>query len=238
VETEPSFVPAYINLGVAYYRLHEFGKAANIFKRGLDIDPADENLRANYRAALKAKQAAESPDGLPEGGLSMAGIVECGDIFTGVPADAPGLPAVETGPVPDGGSSGAASPYTLAGIAGLLRYLLALAPFFPASARQVFNERDSERRIKDLADALSRLEGEGNRAAAGPDPAAEAVPSAVLAAVLAAAPGQISGRVSVESLTGLLNHLGELAQALPRTERRDVLKKKVENIIEELSATM
>jgi hypothetical protein len=35
----------------------------------------------------------------------------------------------------------------------------------------------------------------------------------------------------------MLNHLGELAQDLPHTEQRDILKQKVENLIEGLNAT-
>jgi hypothetical protein len=144
-------------------------------------------------------------------------VSEAGDIFMGGPAG--------TALVPDKGSSGAAPgaapPYTIDGVVGLLRYLLTLAAFFPAPARQLFNEQDSERRIKGLADSLSWLEGEGPRAIPGP-----------------AASGPKGDRISITSLTGLLRRLGELAQDLPQAEQRDILKQKVENIIEGLDAAI
>ncbi|MDR1352245.1 MAG: tetratricopeptide repeat protein [Treponema sp.] len=249
VESDPSLVPAYINLGAMYCLLREFGKAANIFKKGLDLDPASGVLRANYDAALKAKQAAESPDGRSAEELSAADIAEAGDIFMGVSANAAGLPVAGTAPVPPGGTpADAPAPaalYTITGIVGLLRYLLTLAVFFPASARRVFSEQDTERRIKDLANALSNLEEEGPRAIPEPVPAAETMPALTsgpaaeaVPEITAAAPGPAGGRVSIASLTGLLNHLGKLAQDLPQAEQRNILKQKVGNIIEGLNATI
>ncbi|MDR1128849.1 MAG: tetratricopeptide repeat protein [Treponema sp.] len=241
VESDPSLVPAYINLGAMYCLLREFGKAVNIFKKGLDLDPASGLLQANYDAALKAKQAAESPGGLPAEELFATDIAEADDIFMGVSAPAAGLPAAEAAPAPT-------VPYTITGVVGLLRYLLTLTAFFPASARRVFGEQDTERRIKDLAAALSNVEGEGPRAIPEPGPAAETVPPVTAAApgpaaeavteVTAVTPGPAGDRVFIKSLTGLLNHLGKLAQDLPQAEQRDILKQKVGNIIEGLNATI
>jgi tetratricopeptide (TPR) repeat protein len=221
-ESEPSFVPAYINLGAAYYLLREFGKAANFLKKGLDINPANEILLANYEAALKAKQAAESS---PTDDVTGAEISEADDIFLGVPA---GAAPTETGAAADD-TPEIASPYTLAGIIGLLRYFLGLAASFPAPARRVFGEQGVERSIKDLIDALSSLTEEApqaipeTRPAVEPEPASESTPA--------------GDQISITSLTNMLNHLGELAQDLPHTEQRDILKQKVENLIEGLNAT-
>jgi hypothetical protein len=164
----------------------------------------------------------------------------------GVSADIAGRPA-ETAPVPPDSPAApeAAVPYTITGIVGLLHYLITLEAFFPASARRLFGEQNTERRIKDLADALSCLE-EGPQAIPEPGPAGEAVPSAMPSAgpgpadetAPAAAPGPAGYQISVESLTGLLNHLGELARNLPQTGQRDILKQKVKNIIEGLNATI
>jgi tetratricopeptide (TPR) repeat protein len=234
VESEPSLIPAYINLGAAYYLLNEFGKAANFFKKGLDTDPANEILQANYEAALKAKQAAESSsaDDVIETEIS-----EADDIFLGVPAGAVPSESIPTGEV-DAASTEAesaantfetASPYTVAGVIGLLRYFLGLEAFFPAPAQRVFKERKIDRRIKGLVDALASLTDEAPQAipetwpAAEPEPAAESTPA--------------DDQVSIASLTNMLNHLGKLAQDLPYTEQRDTLKRKVENLIEGLNAT-
>jgi tetratricopeptide (TPR) repeat protein len=234
-ENEPSLVPAYINLGAAYYLLREFGKAANFLKKGLDIDPANEILQANYEAALKAKQAAESS---PTDDVTGAEISEADDIFLGVPAGAASTESAsageaETAPAETGSAANDApettSPYTLAGIIGLLRYFLGLAASFPASARRVFSEQGVERSIKDLIDALSSLTEEAPQAIPETTPAAESEP--------ASESTPAGDQISITSLTNMLNHLGELAQDLPHTEQRDILKQKVENLIEGLNAT-
>ena len=231
IESEPSLVPAYINLGAAYYLLREFGKAANFLKKGLDIDPANEVLRANYEAALEAKQAAETSDkmsegNLPEGKMSEGElsegdspgteIPEADDIFMGVETAAPGA-------LPETASS-----YTLADILGLLRYLLELAAFFPASGRRIFNEQGIEQSIKNISDALSSLAKDTSQAIPEPESTAKPEPADVSAPA--------GDQVSIASLTGMLNHLGKLTQDLPQTEQRDILKQKVENLIEGLNA--
>jgi tetratricopeptide (TPR) repeat protein len=217
VESEPSLIPAYINLGAAYYLLHDFGKAVNFFKKGLDVDPAGEILRINYEAALKAKQATESAgalpadvssegtmpvDGLSTGDLPGTEISEADDIFMGVP---------ET-----------ISSYTLTDIVGLLWYLQGLADFFSASGRRIFTERGIEQSIKNISDALSSLEEDASQANPETEPADVSAPA--------------GDRVSIALLAGMLNHLGELAQGLPQTKERDILKQKMENLIEELNA--
>ncbi|MDR2784736.1 MAG: tetratricopeptide repeat protein [Treponema sp.] len=243
VENEPSLVPAYINLGAVYYLLREFGKAANFLKKGLDI-AANELLRVNYEAALRAKQTAESSGRLPEDGSSGDGspeteISEAGDIFIGIPVPAGAESAVaaageangisiESAAFPAETTAPGAPPETvfsctLTGILGLLRYLLELAAFFPASARQFFNERGIEQSIRDISDALSSLEKD----------TPQAIPETESADVFVPAGDQIS----IASLTNMLNHLGKLTQDLPQTEQRDILKRKVENLIEGLNAT-
>jgi tetratricopeptide (TPR) repeat protein len=219
VESEPSLIPAYINLGAAYYLLREFGKAANFFKKGLDMDPANEILQANYEAALKAKQASEISAGPATDELPGTEISEAGDIFLGAAAPA-GAGEAETAPVETdapGDHPETASLYTLAGIIGLLRYFLGLAASFPAPARQIFNERGIEHRIKNIVRALLPLTGKTPQAIPETTPADD--------------------RFSITSLTGMLKHLGELAQDLPHTEQRNILKQKVENLIEGLNAT-
>jgi tetratricopeptide (TPR) repeat protein len=219
VESEPSLIPAYINLGAAYYLLCEFDKAANFFKKGLDMAPANEILGANYEAALEAKRASETSDGSSADEPSGTEISEAGDIFLGAAAPG-GAGAAETAPV-EAGAPGdrpeTASPYTLTGIIGLLRYFLGLAVFFPESSRRIFNEQGIERRINNIVGALLPLTGKT------PQTIPETRPA--------------GNQISITSLTNMLNHLGELAQDLPHTEQRNILKRKVENLIEGLNAT-
>jgi tetratricopeptide (TPR) repeat protein len=224
VESEPSLVPAYINLGAAYYLLHEFGKAVNFFKKGLDMYPANEILRANYETALEAKQAAETSGDLPEAEIS-----EADDIFMGVPVPSD----AESAPVPVGAAVPAvppetASSYTLADILGLLRYLQGLAAFFPASGQRVFNEQGIEQTIKNISNALSSLEEDASQAIPKTEPEVEPESADVSASV--------GDPVSIASLTGMLDHLGKLARDLPQTKELDILKQKVENLIEGLNA--
>ncbi|MDR2054004.1 MAG: tetratricopeptide repeat protein [Treponema sp.] len=215
VESEPSFIPAYINLGAAYYLLHEFDKAANFLKKGLDVDPVNEILQANYEAALEAKQAAESSGGSPVDKLPRTKISEADDVFMGAP-----VPAEAAAP---GASPEPAFFCTPAGIIGLLQYLLELAAFFPASARRFFNEQKIEENIKDISDALSSLE-KGTP---------QTIPGEIESADVSAPAGD---RISIASLTSMLNHLGELTQDLPQAKQRDILKQKVENLIKGLNA--
>jgi tetratricopeptide (TPR) repeat protein len=211
VESEPSLVPAYINLGAAYYLLHDFGKAVNFLKKGLDMHPANEILRANYETALEAKQAAETAGDLPRTEIS-----EADDIFVGVPIPFDAENAAETA-VPE-----TASAYTLGDIIGLLRYLQGLAAFFPAAGRRVFDEQGIEQSIKNISDTLSSLEKDAPQAIPKTEPADVSAPA--------------GDPVSIASLTGMLNHLGKLARNLPQTKERDILKQKVENLIEGLNA--
>jgi tetratricopeptide (TPR) repeat protein len=219
IESEPSLVPAYINLGAAYYLLREFGKAANFFKKGLDMDPANEILRANYEAALEAKQTGELPGGDSPG----TGISEAGDIFMGVSAEAVPAEIAVSGALPETAFS-----YTLADVLGLLRYLRELAAFFPPDGRRIFNEQGIERSIKNISDALLSLAEDVSQAIPESEPAAKPEPADV---------STLAGdQVSIASLTGMLNHLGKLTRDLPQTEQRDILKQKVENLIEGLNA--
>jgi tetratricopeptide (TPR) repeat protein len=277
IENDPSLVPAYINLGAAYYLLHEFGKAVNFFKKGLDRDPANRILRANYEAALEAKQAAETA-GASSADLPPAEISEAGDIFMGapvpadaaipanaipaaaasaaipanavpagtasaaaaenaVPAAAAGVPVSVNAAIPADAASAAvpagtaalpetASSYTLGDIRGLLRYLMGLADFFSASGRRIFDEQGIEQRIKNISNALSSLE----------EDAPLAIPGAEPAAGTAGVSAPAGDDVSIASLAGMLNQLERLARDLPQTEQRDILKQKMESLIEELTS--
>jgi tetratricopeptide (TPR) repeat protein len=218
VENDPSFIPAYINLGAAYYLLKDFGKAANFFKKGLALDPANGLLQANYEAALEAKRASESVSApaLPEDADAETAIFEAGDIFTGIP-DAGTAPAcgglLRYGAMfrhagKPAAVSGATPPYTLTGVTGLLRYLLEMAAFLPAPARKTFNEQGIGRRIEDAIDALSRPI---------PAPAPASTPNTA---------GDL-----IASLTGMLTLFEKLFQGLPRTEQQRALKGKIESIL-------
>jgi hypothetical protein len=184
------------------------------------MHPASEILRANYETALEAKQAAETSGGSPED-LPGTEISEADDIFMGIPV--PAEAAVPAAP-PE-----TVSAYTLGDILGLLRYLQGLAAFFPASGRRLFNEQGIGQSIKNISDALASLEKDAPQAIPKTEPAAEPEPAADVSA-------PAGDHVSIASLTGMLNHLEKLARDLPQTKERDILKQKVENLIEGLNA--
>lgn len=51
IEVDPAFVKSYHRLGHAHYALGEYSDAAAAFKRGLDLEPSNANLRTGYEAA-------------------------------------------------------------------------------------------------------------------------------------------------------------------------------------------
>jgi hypothetical protein len=108
---------------------------------------------------------------------------------------------------------------------GLLRYFLGLAASFPASARRIFSEQGVERSIKNIVGALLSLTEE----------TPQAIPETIPATESESTPA--GNQISIASLTSMLNHLGEFAQDLPHTEQRNILKRKVENLIKGLNAT-
>jgi tetratricopeptide (TPR) repeat protein len=223
VENDPSFIPAYINLGAAYYLLKEFGKAANFLKKGLALDPANKFLQANYCAALEAKRVSESTessaDDIPVGDSPETVIFEAGDIFTGVPGCGAAFRRIAALRRSRKSVSGAGPSYTLAGVTGLLRYLLKLATFLPPPARKSFEERGIGRLIKNTIGGLSRI-------ISSPAPTANPAP------VTVSKPNNT--RAFIASLTGMLGLFESLLQDLPRTEQQDTLKQKIEDILEDL----
>jgi tetratricopeptide (TPR) repeat protein len=230
VENDPTFIPAYINLGAAYYLLKEFGKAANFLKEGLAMDPANRFLQANYHAALEAKRVSESADthksalsadDIPAGDSPETEIFEAGDIFTGVPVGdivSRRIAALRRNRK-SSATSGAEPSYTLTGVTGLLGYLLELATFLPPPARKTFEEQGIGRLIESTIGSLSRI-------ISGPVPVANPAP------VTVSRPNNTGAFVA--SLAGMLGLFDSFLQDLPRTEQQNTLKRKIEDILEDL----
>jgi hypothetical protein len=106
-----------------------------------------------------------------------------------------------------------------------------LADFFPVSSRQVFREQGIEQNIKNISNALSSLEENAPQAIPKIEPAAKPKPDDV------SAPAEDDVSIILPAgITGMLNHLEKLAQYLPPTKQRDILKQKMENLIEGLNA--
>ncbi|MDR1466136.1 MAG: tetratricopeptide repeat protein [Treponema sp.] len=52
IEFDPSFAPAYNNLGVVYFESYEYNKAVNILRKGVSLSGKDPKLHFNYAIAL------------------------------------------------------------------------------------------------------------------------------------------------------------------------------------------
>jgi tetratricopeptide (TPR) repeat protein len=223
VENDPMFIPAYINLGAAYYLLKEFGTAANFLERGLALDPANRFLKANYQAALEAKrvsEAADAPadaspsDDIPAGDSPETEVFEAGDIFTGVPiGDVASRRITALRRKKSSAAAGAEPSYTLADLTGLLRYLLELSTFLLPPARKTFEEQGIGRLIESVIGGLSRT-------SSGPAPVTVSKPN--------------DAGAFFTTLTGMFGLFESLLQDSSATEQQDTLKRKMEDILEDL----
>jgi tetratricopeptide (TPR) repeat protein len=55
VELDPSYVPAYNNLGTIYEQLKEYDKAVGVFRKGLALDRNNPTLHFNFGVTLEAR---------------------------------------------------------------------------------------------------------------------------------------------------------------------------------------
>ncbi|MDR0411603.1 MAG: tetratricopeptide repeat protein [Treponema sp.] len=54
IEFDSCFAPAYNNLGIVYFESHEYNKAVNILRQGVNLAGKDPKLRYNYAIALSS----------------------------------------------------------------------------------------------------------------------------------------------------------------------------------------
>lgn len=66
IQVDKSFVKSYHRLGHAHYALGNFAEAAAAFKRGLDLEPSNANLKTGYEAAKgRIPEADDDDDDIP-----------------------------------------------------------------------------------------------------------------------------------------------------------------------------